>query len=141
MDRREAIREFLEVLKKKPVLAKAIKKGMLEVVVRTKPRLVIYFRKKPKRKLSWQHFFMGGIYKEVRGLKGKIYDLPLSAYIAKKAFEKLTPEEKEYLRILAKVKKKETKYVSVNEKLIERLTKILEKKKLPLKYSFEKVGR
>ena len=141
MDREEVIREFIEVLRKKPVLVKAIKKGLIEVVVRTKPRLVIYFRKKPKRKLSWQHFFMAGVYKEVKGLRGKIADLPISAYIAKKAFERLTPEEKEYLRILAKVKRKETKYVSVNEELIEKLTKILKKKKLPRKYLLEKVRR
>lgn len=129
----EAFREFLQVLKENPWLREAIRRGEVEVVVRTKPRLKIYFRKKPKRKLSWQHAFMLGIYNVVKGMKGKINDLPISAYIAKKAFEKLSPKEKERLRLLFGVKRPKYKYISVSPKLVQRLKEIIRKEKITMR--------
>jgi len=120
--------ELKEALEKNKYLVRGLKEGKVEVVVRTKPKLTVYFRKKPKRKLSWQHALMLGIYSSTRGVRGKKEDLPLSAYIAKKAFEKITPEEKARLKKLFGVKEKKYEYISVNEKLLERLARYIKKK-------------
>jgi len=128
MELNRVIKELKEVLEKNKYLVRGLKEGKVEVVVRTKPKLTIYFRKRPKRKLSWQHALMFGIYSATKGIKGKKEDLPLSAYIAKKVFEKITPEERLRMKRLFGVKEKKYEYVSVNEKLLERLAKYIKKK-------------
>jgi len=130
INREEVLREVIQVFKEHPYLLKALREGKLELCVRTKPKLTIYFRRSFKRKLSWQHFFVMGLYESVKGLKGKADDLPISAYVVREAFKRLKPRDKEKLRITFNVKVPKYSYVSVNEKLLKTLKKLVRKYKV-----------